>query len=41
MNVVSKNYLQHLQFAHGEIGAVIDERIKKAEEKLKNLKYFD
>jgi len=41
LGVLNKNYLEHLKFAHQNIGNVVEGRIEKARKKLKNLKYFD
>lgn len=37
LNVLSKNYIEHVKFAHGNIGNIIEERFHKAEKKLEEI----
>lgn len=40
LNVLSKKYLEHLKFANGDLGNVVEERVEKARAKIENLRYF-
>jgi thiamine kinase-like enzyme len=40
LNVLSKDYLEHIKFAQGSIEGVVEERIMKAEKKLNDLFFF-
>jgi thiamine kinase-like enzyme len=40
LNVLSNDYLKHIQFAHGEIGNILNERLKKSRLKLENISFF-
>ena len=37
LNVLSSDYMEHLKFAHGDVGNIIEERLNKAEKKLRGV----
>ena len=41
LNVLSKNYLKHIDFAQGDIKGVIENRLSKAKDKLNKLYFFN